>query len=62
VVQNLFFDISGKNRKPVQKPDHISRRSTGEKMIPYLWEDVSRHNSAQFPMPFNRQQLANLPL
>lgn len=59
VVQNLFFAISEKNRKLVQKLDHISRRSTREKLISYLSEEASRHNSPQFTIPFNRQQLAD---
>ena len=43
VVQNLFFAISEKNRKLVQKLGHMSKRSTREK----------------FSIPFNRQQLAD---
>lgn len=59
VVQNLFFAISEKNRKLVQKLGHMSKRSTREKLISYLSEEAKRQNSARFSIPFNRQQLAD---
>lgn len=59
VVQNLFFAISAKNRKLVQKIEHISKRSTREKLISYLSEEARTHNSSHFTIPFNRQQLAD---
>lgn len=59
VVQNLFFAISEKNRKLVQKLGHMSKRSTREKLISYLSEQAKRHNSGTFAIPFNRQQLAD---
>lgn len=59
VVQNLFFAISEKNRKLVQKLGHISKRSTRAKLISYLSEEAKKHNSGTFTIPFNRQQLAD---
>ncbi len=59
VVQNLFFAISEKNRKLVQKIGHMSKRSTREKLISYLSEEAARQNSAELTIPFNRQQLAD---
>ena len=59
VVQNLFFAISEKNRKLVQKLTFMSKRTTREKLIAYLSEEANRHNSNEFPIPFNRQQLAD---
>ena len=59
VVQNMFFAISEKNRKLVQKLGHMSKRSTREKLISYLSEEAKRQNSASFVIPFNRQQLAD---
>lgn len=59
VVQNLFFAISEKNRKLVQKLGHMSRRTTREKLISYLSEEARRQQSAVFIIPFNRQQLAD---
>lgn len=59
VVQNMFFAISEKNRKLVQKLGHMSKRSIREKLISYLSEQSKKQNSASFPIPFNRQQLAD---
>lgn len=59
VVQNVFFAISEKNRKLVQKLGHMSKRSTREKLISYLSEEAKRQNSLSFSIPFNRQQLAD---
>ena len=59
VVQNMFFAISEKNRKLVQKLGHMSKRSTREKLISYLSEEAKRQNSSSFVIPFNRQQLAD---
>lgn len=59
VVQNLFFAISEKNRKLLQKLGHMSKRSTREKLISYLSEEAQRQNSGTFSIPFNRQQLAD---
>lgn len=59
VVQNMFFAISEKNRKLVQKMGHISKRTTREKLISFLSEEAKKHNSSNFTIPFNRQQLAD---
>ena len=59
VVQNLFFAISEKNRKHVQKLGYMSRRTTREKLIAYLSEEAKRQNSSEFSILFNRQQLAD---
>ena len=59
VVRNLFFAISEKNRKLVQKLGHMSKRTTRAKLISYLSEEACRHGSNHFTIPFNRQQLAD---
>lgn len=59
VVQNLFFAISEKNRKLVQKLGYMSRRTTREKLIAYLSEESKRQSNSEFSIPFNRQQLAD---
>lgn len=59
VVQSLFFSISEKNRKLVQKLGYISNRSTREKLMAYLSEESKKLNSSSFTIPFNRQQLAD---
>lgn len=59
VVQNLFFAISEKNKKLVQKLDHMSQRSTREKLLSYLSEEAKKANRSYFTIPYNRQQLAD---
>jgi len=59
VIQNLFFAISEKNRKLVQKIGHMSKRSTRAKLLSYLSEEAKRQNSSHFSIPFTRQQLAD---
>jgi len=59
VVQNLFFAVSEKNRNLVQKLDHLSRRTTREKLISYLSEEAKKQNVSSFTIPFDRQQLAD---
>ena len=59
VIQNLFFSISEKNRKLMQKLSHMSKRTTKEKLISYLSEEAKRQNSKTFEIAFNRQQLAD---
>lgn len=59
VIQNLFFSISEKNRKLVQKIGHMSKRSTRSKLLSYLSEEAKRHNNSRFTIPFTRQQLAD---
>ena len=59
IVQNMFFAISDKNRKLVQKLGHMSGRTTRAKLISYLSEEAKRQVSSTFTVPFNRQQLAD---
>ena len=59
VVQNLFYAISEKNRKLVQKIGHMSKRSTRAKLLSYLSEEAKHNNNSHFTIPFSRQQLAD---
>ena len=58
-VHNLFFAISEKNRNLVRKIEHLSMRSTREKLISYLSEEAKRSGNSSFTIPFKRQQLAD---
>ena len=59
VVQNLFFALCSKNRTLVQKLGYLSQRTTRDKLMSYLSGEARRQNSADFTIPFNRQQLAD---
>ena len=59
VIQNLFFAISEKNKKLIQKIGHMSKRSTRSKLLSYLSEEAKKNNNSRFTIPFTRQQLAD---
>ena len=59
VIQNLFFAVSEKNRKLLQKIRHMSKRTTRTKLLSYLFEEAAQQNSSHFTIPFTRQQLAD---
>ena len=59
VIQNLFYAISERNRRLMLKLDHVSRRTTREKLISYLSEEAQLQGSTKIVLAFNRQQLAD---
>ncbi|MBQ5782763.1 MAG: Crp/Fnr family transcriptional regulator [Oscillospiraceae bacterium] len=59
VIHNLFLLISAKNRQLVQKLDHLSKRSTRQKLMSYLSSESKRQKSNTFSISLNRQQLAD---
>ncbi len=58
LVKNLFYTISSKNRSLIQKLEHITKRSTREKLLSYLSDEAQKNGCCSFAIPFNRQQLA----
>lgn len=59
LIQNLIFVIASKNKALTQKLEHMSQRTTREKLLSYLSEQSLKAGSAVFDIPFNRQQLAD---
>ena len=59
VVRNLLHLLAGKNYRLTEKLEHISRRTTREKLLSYLAAQSRAAHSAAFAIPFNRQQLAD---
>ena len=59
LLKNMFYTISEKNKRLVQKISYISQRSTKEKLLSYLSDEAKRQNSSSFSIPFDRQQLAD---
>lgn len=59
IVKNVFYTISDKNRRLVQKLSYMAQRSTREKLLSYLSDEAKRQSSSSFTIPFNRQQLAD---
>ena len=59
MIRNLFADIARSNLMLNEKLTHVSRRSTREKLLSYLWTESRRQGSTEFSIPFNRQELAD---
>lgn len=59
LVQNLLSVLALKNKMLTQKLEHMSQRTTREKLLSYLSEQSLRTGSSSFTIPFNRQQLAD---
>ncbi|MGN0733876.1 MAG: Crp/Fnr family transcriptional regulator [Emergencia sp.] len=59
LIQNLVAVLSGKILLFNDKITHMSKRSTGDKIMSYLSAESVRQGSLEFNIPFNRQQLAD---
>ncbi len=59
MIQNLMQILAQKNLMLSRKIDHISRRSTREKLLAFLSYHAQEQGSATFDIPFNRQELAD---
>lgn len=59
VTQNLFFILSAKNRRLMQKISLLAQRSTREKLLSYLSDEAQRQGTSGIVIPFSRQQLAD---
>lgn len=59
LIENLVWLLSQKNLELMKKIDHITKRSTREKLLSYLLEEAKRQGRKTFTIPFDRQQLAD---
>lgn len=59
LIRNLLSALALKNKMLTQKLEHMSKRTTREKLLSYLSEQSQRAGSPAFDIPFNRQQLAD---
>ena len=59
LVTSLLGVIAGKNLMLNRKIEHLSRRSTREKLLSYLTYEMRRKGSRTFDIPFDRQGLAD---
>lgn len=59
LIRNLIAILAEKNRILSGKMDHMSRKTTREKLLSYLSSQSLRCNSKEFSIPFDRQQLAD---
>lgn len=59
LIQNILKSVAAKNLALTQKMEHMSRKTTREKLLSYLSEQSLHASSNSFTIPFNRQQLAD---
>ncbi len=59
LIQNMLKIIANKNILLTQKIEHITQRTTREKLISYLSAQAKISNHHTFTIPFNRQELAD---
>lgn len=59
LIENLVFILAQKNLMLTRKMEHVSKRSTREKLLSYLSSQSQQCGSNTFEIPFNRQQLAD---
>ncbi|HIR75796.1 MAG TPA: Crp/Fnr family transcriptional regulator [Candidatus Choladousia intestinipullorum] len=59
LIRNLLNVMAFKNKMLTQKLQHMSQRTTREKLLSYLSEQSLKAGSPSFTIPFNRQQLAD---
>ena len=59
LIQNMLKIIANKNILLTQKIEHITRRTTREKIISFLSAQAKKSSSNSFTIQFNRQELAD---
>jgi CRP-like cAMP-binding protein len=59
LIRNLMNDLAGKNLRLGEKVQFMGQRSTREKLLSYLSSEADKQGSADFTIPFDRQQLAD---
>ena len=59
IIENLLMDIAGKNQRLNLKMEHLSKRTTKEKLLSYLSSHCGEDETEWFTIPLNRQQLAD---
>lgn len=59
LINNLVKILSAKNIKQNQKIQCLSKRTTKDKLLNYLYSQSQKTNSKEFYIPYDRQQLAD---
>lgn len=59
LIHNLLYIMAEKNLRLTRKIDHMGQRSIREKVMAYLSSQAEQQKARSFPIPFNRQQLAD---
>lgn len=59
LIHNMLNIVAQKNIALTQKIEHISQRTTREKLLAYLSSQAQKAQSNRFAIPFDRQELAD---
>jgi len=59
LIENMLKILARKNISMLQKLEHITRRTTRDKLLSYLSQQAQSNGSDCFDIPFDRQQLAD---
>ncbi|MDR1985884.1 MAG: Crp/Fnr family transcriptional regulator [Treponema sp.] len=59
LISNMIRILAEHNLRLIQKIDHITRRTTREKLRSYLSSQAKQAGASHFDIPFNRQELAD---
>ena len=59
LIENMLAILASKNILLSRKIEHISKRTTREKLLSYLYGEAAGHGSREFDIPFSRQELAD---
>lgn len=59
IIHNMMKILARKNIGLMQKMEHITKRTTREKLLSYLSEQAVICGANRFDIPFNRQELAD---
>lgn len=59
LIHNLLATLAQKNLSLTRKLEHMSQKTTRDKLLSYLSAESLKAKSPSFSIPFNRQQLAD---
>lgn len=59
LIHNLWSTLAQKNRILTKKLEHMSQKTTRDKLLSYLSAESLKAQNSSFSIPFNRQQLAD---
>jgi CRP-like cAMP-binding protein len=59
LIRNMMSILAQKNVLMQAKMEHITKRTTKEKLLSYLMEQARQKNTKTFDIPYNRQELAD---
>jgi CRP-like cAMP-binding protein len=58
ILNNMIQELAEKNIMLINKMQHITQRTTREKLMSYLSAQAREAGSSRFDIPFNREELA----